>query len=61
MYGFFSPDVAARIVRATPVIASPLPFRRQREIEQYLRVTNQSGVPWLVVGDQPDEFVAGLN
>ena len=39
--GFFSEDIAKRVVGITPVIGLSIPYWRQREIEQYLFDMNQ--------------------
>ena len=59
LHGFFSPDIAIRIVGVTPAINDPVKFLRQREIEQYLADTNQRNIPWVVLDDDLDHFASG--
>jgi hypothetical protein len=58
--GFFSEDIARRVVGITPVIGLPIPYWRQREIEQYLFDMNQPSIPWVVIDDMSRDFETGL-
>lgn len=58
----FSPDIAARIVGATPVAASAehagryVPARREAEILQWLDSADRATEPWLALDDAVWQF-----
>lgn len=51
----FSADIAPRLVDVTPnratIMASAEPYRREREIEDWLRENGREYEPWLVLDD----------
>lgn len=57
----FSTDIAARVVGVTPLIGLSINHCRQREIERYLQVSNQSSQPWLALDDVASEFEDGFD
>jgi hypothetical protein len=61
MRGFFSPDIATRIVGATPVISSEEKFTREDEIRIYLRSTGQLSTTWIALDDASENFLDKTN
>lgn len=57
--GFFSPDIACRIVGVTPVFLT-VACGRQREIERYLN-TQSGATHWIALDDAAHEFEPGLS
>lgn len=57
--GFFSPDIAKRIVGATPVFPAHIEARREAEIHAWLRHTGRENEPIVAVDDWPALFSPG--
>jgi hypothetical protein len=54
--GFFSPDIARRIIGATPVLHLEFEGRREREIRAWLRDTGREHEAFIAVDDWPALF-----
>jgi hypothetical protein len=54
--GFFSPDIATRIIDVTPELPKTTADRREREIHAWLKAAGREGEPILAVDDWPPLF-----
>lgn len=53
--GFFTPNIASRIVGTTPILSSSR-YVREEEIRQYLYSTGQQSATWVALDDAIYEF-----
>jgi hypothetical protein len=60
MQGFFTPNIASRIVGTTPVLPSSR-YEREEEIRQYLYATGQQSAPWIALDDAAHSFFDKAN
>ena len=54
--GFFSSDIARRIVGKTPDFDGKKPHTRFAEIQEYLRSSEKLNASWIAVDDSPELF-----
>ena len=54
--GYFSDDIGARILGITPQALDDEPYRRYREIREYLKMRNELETPWVAIDDYADHF-----
>lgn len=54
--GFFSPDIANRIIGVTPVLPIDMEARREKEIRTWLRQAGRENEPFIAVDDWPALF-----
>ena len=59
--GFFSPDIAERIIDATPVLPAHFEARREQEIRCWLQQAGRENEPFVAIDDWPMLFSPGCD